>query len=273
MKRILLLAMSLILLFSFPVRAAAEEAGIYENAGALYEAWVSGDCVPDYITAVISTDGGTDNLTFGLVEGEAGERGRQKILDLVRNDATVTIMYQTYSRNELDGVLDEIVNEYFAQDLGLVTAGVYEGANKIILEVKTDYAENADTLQMIRDVTDRYGDRVSFHFTDSEIVALVGTQTTATNPMMVMADPRSPFNLLTFSLILCSMMLAVLCCLEIRRHRLIAATGNGAVVIQESSPVSSREIADKIRSNDMKPSADLQDRVMRSINESAKENS
>ena len=273
MKRILLLAMSLILLFSFPLRAAAEEAGIYENAGALYEAWVSGNCVPDYITAIISTDGGTDNLTFGLVEGEAGERGRQEILDLVRNDATVTIMYQTYSRNELDGVLDEIVNEYFAQDLGLVTAGVYEGANKIILEVKTDYAENADTLQMIRDVTDRYGDRVSFHFTDSEIVALVGTQTTVTNPMMVMADPRSTFNLLTFSLILCSMMLAVLCCLEIRRHRLIAATGNGAVVIQESSPVSCREVADKIRSADMKPSADLQDRVMRSINESAKDNS
>ena len=125
---------------------------------------------------------------------------------------------------------------------------------------------------MIQKVTDRYGDRVSFHFTDSEIVALVGTQTTATNPMMVMADPRSPFNLLTFSLILCSMMLAVLCCLEIRRHRLIAGTGNGAVVIHESSPVSCREISDKIRSADMKPAADLQDRVMRSINESAKVN-
>ena len=273
MKRIFLLAMSLILLCSFPVGAAAEEAGIYENAGALYEAWVSGDCVPDYITAVISTDGGTDNLTFGLVEGDAGERGRQEILDLVRDDDSITIMYQTYSRNELYRIQDEIVNEYFAQDLGLVTAGVYEGANKIILEVKMDYAENPDTLQMIRDVTDRYGDRVSFSFTDSEIVALVGTQTTVTNPMMVIADPRSPFNLLTFSLILCSMMLAVLCCLEIRRHRLIAATDNGAVVIHESSPVSCREVADKIRSADMKPSADLQDRVMRSINESAKDNS
>ena len=106
MKRILLLAMSLILLCSFPVRAAAGETGIYENAGALYEAWVSGNCVPDYITAVISTDGGTDNLTFGLVEGNAGEQGRQEILDLVRDDASITIMYQTYSRNELDRILD-----------------------------------------------------------------------------------------------------------------------------------------------------------------------
>ena len=273
MKRILLLAMSLILLFSFPLRAAAEETGIYENAGALYEAWVSGNCVPDYITAIISTDDGTDNLTFGLVEGEDGERGRQEILDLVRNDASVTIMYQTYSRNELDGILDEIVNEYFAQDLGLVTAGVYEGANKIILEVKTDYAENVDTLQMIRDVTDRYGDRVSFHFTDSEIVPVVNTQTMVTNPMMVMADPRNPFNLLTFSLILCTMTLAVLGCMEIRRHRLIAATDNGAVVIQESKPLSRKEVEDAIGSSEFKPSEALQDRVMRSIHCAENENS
>ena len=273
MKRIFLLAMSLILLCSFPVRAAAEEAGIYENAGALYEAWVSGDCVPDYITAVISTDGGTDNLTFGLVAGDAGERGRQEILDLVRNDASVTIMYQTYSRNELDGILDEIVSEYFAQDLGLVTAGVYEGANKIILEVKTDYVENPDTLQMIRDVTDRYGDRVSFSFTDSEIVPVVNTQTMVTNPIMVIADHKSSFNLLGFSLILCSMMLAVLCYLEIRRHRLIAATGNGAVVIQESKPLSRKEVEDAIRSTEVKPSEALQGHVMRSIHCAENENS
>lgn len=272
MKRILLLAMSLILLCCFPVRAAAEETGIYENAGALYEAWVSGNCVPDYITAVISTDGGTDNLTFGLVEGEAGEQGRQEILDLVRDDASVSIIYQTYSRNELDGILDEIVNEYFAQDLGLITAGVYEGENKIILEVKTDYAENPNTLQMIQEVTDLHGDRVSFHFTDSEIVPVVGTQTTVTNPIMVMADPNSPFNLLSFSLILCSLMLAVLCCLEIRRRRFIAATGNGAVIL-DSKPVTCKEVEDVIRSTDARPSAALQDRVMRSINDSPKDNS
>ena len=273
MKRILLLAMSLILLCSFPVRAAAGEAGIYENAGALYEAWVSGDCVPDYITAVISTDGSTDNLTFGLVEGDSGEHGRQEILDLVRDDASVTIMYQTYSRNELYRIQDEIVNEYFSQDLGLITAAVCEGTNKIVLEVKTDYAENADTLQMIRVVTDRYGDRVSFRFTDSEIVPVVGTQTTVTNPIMVMADPSIPFNLFTFSLILCSMMLAVLCCLELRRRRLIVATGNGAVVIHESMPLSRREVEDAIRSTEVKPSEALQGRVMRSIHFAENENS
>ena len=273
MKRFLMLAMCLILLCSFPVRAAAVETALYENAGELYEAWVSGDCVPDYITAVISTDSGTDNLTFGLVEGDAGECGRQEILDLVRNDDSVTIMYQTYSRNELYLIQDAIVDEYFGKDLGLVTAGVSEGANKLILEVKTDYAENADTLQMIREVTELYGDKVSFRFTDAEIVPVVNNQTAVINPITAMADPRSPFNLLSFCLILCSMMLAVLCYLEIRRHRLIAATGNGAVVIHESKPLSRREVEDAIRSTDVKPSEALQDRVMRSIHCAENENS
>lgn len=273
MKRFLMLAMCLILLCSFLGRAAAVETALYENAGELYEAWVSGNCLPDYITAVISTDGGTDNLTFGLVEGEAGEQGRQEILDLVRDDSSVTIMYQTYSRNELDRIQDAIVDEYFGKDLGLVTAGVSEGANKLILEVKTDYAENADTLQMIQEVTEQYGDKVSFRFTDSEIVPVVNNQTAVINPITVMADPRSPFNLLSFGLILCTMMLAVLCYLEIRRHRLIAATSNGAGVIHESKPLSRREVEDAIRSTEAKPSEALQDRVMRSIHGTENENS
>ena len=272
MKRILLLAMCLLLLCSFPVAAAAEESGIYKNAGELYEAWVSGDCVPDYITAVISTDGGTDNLTFGLVEGDAGEKGRQEILALVRDDSTVTIMYQTYSRNELYRIQDQIVDEYFDKDLGLVTAGVSEGANKLLLEIKADYSENADTVEMIRKVTEQYGDKVTFRFTDSEIVPVVGTQMTVTNPIMVMADPSSPFSLLSFSLILCTMMLAVLLCLEMRRRRLIAANGNGASVILDSHPVCRREIEDAIRSPEAKPAEALQGRVMRSISSSEKEN-
>ena len=270
MKRFLLIAMCFLLPYSFPVTAAAEETGIYENAGKLYEAWVSGDCVPDYITAVISPDGGTDNLTFGLVAGKAGEAGRQEIFDLVRDDATVKILYQTYSRNELYRIQDTIVDEYFGKDLGLVTAGVSEGANKLILEVRTDYAENADTLAMIQEVTERYGDKVSFRFTDSQILLTTDTQTVVTNPITVMAAPRSPFNLLTCSLILCSMMLAVLSCLEIRRCRLI--TGNGAAVILNSQPVGRKEIEDAIRSTEVKPSAALQERVMRSIHFSEEEN-
>ena len=265
MKRILLLAMCFILLCSFPVTAAAEESGIYENAGQLYEAWVSGDCVPDYITAVLSTDGGTDNLTFGLVEGEAGEKGRQEILALIRDDSTVTIMYQTYSRNELYRIQDEIVDEYFGKDLGLVTAGVSEGTNKLLLEVKTDYAENADTLEMIQKVTEQYGDAVTFRFTDSEIQAVIGIQTAVPNTITVMADPKNPFNLFTFSLILCTMMLAVLVCLEMHRRRLIAATSNGTPVVLDSKPVCRREIEDTIRSTEVKPSKALQNRVMRSI--------
>ena len=272
MKRILMIAMCLCLLHSVPVRAAAEETGIYENAGALYEAWVTADCVPDYITAVISTDGGSDNLTFGLVEGEAGEQGRQEILELVKDDSTVTVLYQTYSRNALYRIQDAIVNEYFGRDLGLVTAGVSEWANQLIVEIKTDYAENADTLQMIREVTEQYGDRVSFRFTDSEIQAVVSIQTAPKNPIRVMAGPGGSFDLPAFSLILCAMMLAVPGCLAIRRGRCIAA-GNVAAVTSDARPVRRKQIENTIRDTGIQPSAHLQARVMRTIGTSAEDDS
>lgn len=262
MKRIILFALCLLL--CFPVPAAAEEAGLYENAGALYEAWVSGGCVPDYITAVISTDGGTDNLTFGLVEGEAGEAGRQEILDLVRDDSSVTILYQTYSRNELYRIQDEIVDAYFGRDLGLVSAGVSEGANKLILEVKTEYAENADTLAMMEAVKKQYGDAVSFEFTDSEIQVVLGIQSATANPVAVMADPRNPFSFFSLALILCCMMLAVLACMEIRRLR-PAAAANGAAAVLENQPLSQKEVEQAIRTAEQTPSDALRERVMHSI--------
>lgn len=262
MRRIFTVVICFLLMCGLCVTASAE--GIYENAGELYEAWVSGDCVPDYITAVISTDGGTDNLTFGLVEGEAGEKGREEILALVRDDATVTIFYQTYSRNELYRIQDEITDAYFGRDLGLVTAGVSEGANRIVLEVHEDYAENAGTLEMIREVTERYGDAVSFRFTDAVIQAVVGTETTVTGPVLVVTAPQNQvfsqaMTLAVFAMLVCCFSGIVLC-----RRQFAAVTGKGTVVCTSRS-VGKKEIEEILRSSEVEPSAGLKSRVMRSI--------
>ena len=74
MKRVISLMICLYMVCICSVMASAEENGIYENAGQLYEAWVSQGGVPDYISGVWSTDGGTKNLTFGVVKGKAGEQ-------------------------------------------------------------------------------------------------------------------------------------------------------------------------------------------------------
>ena len=262
MKKCWLLVMCVLLVCALAVTAGAEEDGIYENAGELYEAWVSGGCVPDYITAVISTDGGTDNLTFGVVEGEQGEAGVREILGLVRDDSTVTVIYQTYSRNALYRIQEEIVDAYFDKDLGLVTAGVSEGENKLLLEVKTDYAENPDTREMIRLVTEQYGDAVVFRFTDTEIQLVTQTVTTVPGPVLTV-PPRQPVSV-GFPLLLCAVA-AVLLGIEVRRRRMMAVLADGSTAAAGGQCLSIREIETAIRSAEPRPSAALDDRVMESI--------
>ena len=55
MKRTILLAMCFFVICTCAVTGCAADGGIYETAGELYEAWVSQDCVPAYISGVWST--------------------------------------------------------------------------------------------------------------------------------------------------------------------------------------------------------------------------
>lgn len=264
MKRFLLLVMSFMLLFSLAVTASAED-GIYENAGELYEAWVSRDEVPDYITAVWSSDGGAENLTFGVIEGENGELAKQEILRLIRNDCTVTFVVQKYSRNYLYQIQDKICDAYFDKGLGLMSAGVSEYQNQLHFEVKESYAENPDTLDMIRTVTEQYGDAVSFRFTDSEIVAVVGTDTAVAGPDLVVANPANQIIPIGFTLGIGSVLIAYLLLVEIRRRQMAALSSDGTTSFITERVMTAKEVEAAIRKTELQPSQALDDRVMRSI--------
>ena len=98
MKKFLILIFSVLFVFSYAISVSAEEAR-YRNAGELYEAWAEN--LPDYICGIWSIDGGTTNLTFGIQNNEAGDTGKQRMLDLIENDSSITFVYQEYSRNYL----------------------------------------------------------------------------------------------------------------------------------------------------------------------------
>lgn len=270
MKRILLLLMCILLMFNYSITVSAEENGIYENAGQLYEAWVSQDKVPDYISGVWSTDGGRDNLTFCLVEGEAGEKGQQEILDLVIDDSTVTFAYQTYSRNYLYQIQDAVVDAYFDKQLGLVTAGVREHENKVCFEVHIDYAENQDTLAMIQQVTDQYGDAVYFSYIDYYPQLVTSTEPTATTPFLVMANPQKQVMPVGLTFAFSAIAMAFLIFIEIRRRQVIAIMSDGASVAIGKHSFSKKEIETDIRNADVEPSESLDYRVMQSIKFSEK---
>ena len=266
MKRILLLSISILLIFNFSVMASAQEEGVYENAGQLYEAWMRQGGVPDYITGVWSTDGGYINLTFGVVQGEAGEKGMQEILALVKNDATVTIVYQTYSRNYLYQIQKEIEEAYFEEGLGLVSAGVSEIENKLRFEVHTDYADNADTQAMIRNVTAQYGDAVYFSYTDAYIQYVSGTQSsTPTNPILAVVNPQKQIMSFGFAMVLCAIVLVSFLLLQNQKRRVMAITPNGSAVVMDEKPITKREVEDAIRQSDIAPPEALDDRIAQSI--------
>ena len=266
MKKIALLVMCCFVLCACVVTVFAEDGGIYANAEQLYEAWHSQGGVPDYISGVWSTDGSRENLTFGVVEGEAGEAGRQEILELVKDDSTVTIVYQTYSRNYLYEIQEAVVDAYFGKGIGLVTAGVSEYENKLCFEVHTDFADNADTLAMIRQVTEQYGDAVDFRFVDPYVQLVGGTKPPALIRLVLgTTNPQEQGFFLGLVCVLCVMVSCCFCLVRIHRRRILLLASNGASLVAEEHPVSKKETEDIIRGARMKPSESLDDRIMRSI--------
>ena len=110
----------------------------------LFQTWAN-DGYPDYVTGIWSNDGSSYNLTVGVVEGAAGEAGKQEILNLIENDASVTFTTQAYSHNYLMQVQEEL-NPYFKQEeLGMVGSGIYDSENHVEIDFLTQKANDETT--------------------------------------------------------------------------------------------------------------------------------
>ncbi|MDO5123128.1 MAG: hypothetical protein Q4D44_00495 [Eubacteriales bacterium] len=151
--------LAILLICSCSIIASAEEAK-YNTAGELYEAWYEN--MPDYICGVWSTDGGASNLTFGIQNNESG---KQKMIELVKDDSSLTFVYQEYSRNYLFQIQREI-DEYMKKDLGLVSTGLNEQNNCIKLGILKDRKYDLETQNMLEEITERYGNAVVVEYTD-----------------------------------------------------------------------------------------------------------
>lgn len=162
MKKLFVLFISVLFFCSGFITASAE--ATYYTAGDLYQAWC--DDLPDYICGVWSTDGGYDNLTFGIPDNESGLAGKEEILSAVENDSTLTFVFQVYSRNYLLQIQKEIDNEYFERDKGLVSTGLDDRKNCITLGILKEKRDNQETLDMIDEITGKYGNAVEVEYTD-----------------------------------------------------------------------------------------------------------
>jgi len=249
MKKLFALILAVVLICSSSIIASAEEAK-YNTAGELYEAWCEN--LPDYICGVWSTDGGTSNLTFGIQNNAAGNAGKQEMLDLVKNNSTLTFVYQEYSRNYLLQIQREI-DEYMKKELGLISTALNEQNNCIELGILKERKDDVATQDMIKEITDRYGNAVTVEYTDA-IYAL----TTDMN------------GLWTSQHIILIMGIVVVCLAGIffvfqKRNVLLLQTNNGATVSTATSP-STKEVEDLVRKTQYDIPSELDQRIMNEIN-------
>ena len=122
----------------------------------LFQEWAANG-YPDYVSGVWSNDGSMNNFTFALVEGEEGERGKEEILSRLGEGSTVQFVYQKYSRNYLANVQDELL-PYFEKEIGLISSGLDEMENRITLGILEGMEENPETLAMLDELKEKYGD-------------------------------------------------------------------------------------------------------------------
>ena len=258
MKRIVAGLLCVLMLFLIPLNANAEEAGNFENAGALYEYW-SKNGMPNYITGVWSSDGGYTNLTFGVTNDEAGRDGAKQILALVTDDSTVAIAYQTYPLHYLYDIQAEI-EKYMEDDIGFKSVGAYFSTNRIEVDVDQEQIDNPETNSIISALTEKYGNAVFFKFTNAQYVLTIGPANGPANGshnQIFNPINKQPSNntLLLFTMTT----LSVVCLIALffsehkRRKLLVLLTNSGTVTIPQGKP-SYRAIENAVKEASSTPS-------------------
>ena len=121
---------------------------------------------PDYVTGVWSTDGSSYNLTVGITNDAAGEAGKQEILNLIEDDASVTFVTQAYSYNYLMVIHEELFPYFNQEELGMVGSGVYDMENYVDVEFLAENANDETTLNFIEELKEKYGDAISVSYTN-----------------------------------------------------------------------------------------------------------
>lgn len=227
MKKIVILLL-LLVFFSVPANAAEEE--IYSTAGDLYKAWC--DDLPDYICGVWSTDGGEDNLTFGVQDSAEGNMGKEEMLRLIKDDNSVSFVYQKYSRNYLLQVLND-VSSYLDAKTGMISAGLNEKQNCIGLEICGIHKDSQETKQVTEDLISKYQDAIYITYTNCTVLHIDGKQEEDhTCKVVLLTQGKSSSSSLHFVTVTLCIVIAVLifAAIYFKKNAVRIRTNTGEVI-------------------------------------------
>ena len=233
----------------------------------LFQHWCN-EGYPDYVTGLWSNDGSSYNLTVGVTGDAAGEAGKQEILDLVENDASVTFSTQTYTHDYLMQIQDDLL-PYFKQDLGLVASGVYDMENYVGIEILTAKANDEATLNFIAELKEKYGDAISISYTENYVTL---TDELHTNTTTVLMEPLSPsatgkisFSplLVTGAILIPLLVFGIYFALRKRLVPVLQTNAGGTVA--QSGKFSVKEVEQIVKDSSLTISKEVDERVMEGI--------
>ena len=227
----------------------------------LFQHWCN-DGYPDYVTGVWSNDGSSYNLTVGVVEGAAGEAGKQEILDLIENDTFITFTTQTYTHNYLMQIQDELF-PYFDQDLGLVATGLYDMENYVGVEILSSKANDEATLNFIAELKEKYGDAISVSY--SEGFATTTDEISLTTPLAPSTDGKTSFSPLLIAGIILIPLLVFGVYFSLRKRFVPVLQTNAGGTVTHSDTLSVKKVETMVKDSSLTVSKEVDEKVMEEI--------
>ncbi|MBQ4557102.1 MAG: hypothetical protein IJA60_05600 [Clostridia bacterium] len=252
MKKIIIVLMIML----FAISCFAQEEPTYSTANDLYQSW-QGE-YPSYVCGVWSTDGSMENLTFAVLDNEDGEAGKQEILNMIENDATVTIVYQKISRNELAKVQEELL-PYFEKQIGLVWSALDEMENEIDLGILEDRQNDPETIAMIEELKNKYGDIFEIEYSKSPVTTL---EIGFTDENLVMESQSNSWYYLVFSVLLLA--IAAVFVLFAKKNGLLVKQTNAGNLTEHALP-SVKEAENMVKASNAVVSESLDEKIMSDI--------
>lgn len=228
----------------------------------LFQHWCNAG-YPDYVTGIWSTDGSSYNLTVGVTNDASGEAGKQEILDLVENDASITFTTQTYSHNYLMQIQEELFPYFEQEELGLVGSGVYDMENCVHVEFLTEKENDEVSLNFIAKLEEKYGDAVSISYTEGYVLRT--EEISLTTPPAPSIGRKSPFSpLLIAGMILIPLLVFGIYFALRKRFVPVMQTNTGGTVTH-SDTLSVKEVEELVKDSSLTVSKEVDERVMEGI--------
>ena len=259
-KLTVFLSVLFIFLFAVTANAAETQTEPFANAGELYQSW--NEQFPDYISGVWSTDGGINNLTFGIAESADFEESKNEILSLIKNDTGVTFVQQKYARNELMRIQEEM-HKYFedAATNGLCSMGLYDTQNCIQVEFLESKKEDENTKQLIASLQEQYGDAVRIAWSEGYAVLTYEETPAIQTDMRIDIDTHNTSYYAFFFTVACLLVLCFGGFLFIRKKHSSALQTVTGTVAANAPPISEKQIETMIKNASVSPDSSLDKRI------------